>query len=260
MESHVQYVTMPVNVSAEPFEVDPRPLSARSVVLSLLLGMHPPQLPVKDLVRLVEPFGIGGSTLRAALSRMTASGDLRRTDDAVYGLSDRLLARQRRQDEAVRPRTRAWDGDWEMLVITATGRGPAERADLRTRLTALRLAELREGVWLRPANLARALPADLQEIAESYTSRPARPAAELASALWPLTTWSAKARALLLQAAESPLPPARFTVFAAAVRHLLTDPVLPPDLLPPDWPGDRLRAAYADYRAEWGEPTFPPPA
>ncbi|MEU2772599.1 PaaX family transcriptional regulator C-terminal domain-containing protein [Streptomyces sp. NPDC007162] len=251
---------MHMNVSAEPADVDPRPLSARSVVLSLLLGMHPPELPVKDLVRLVEPFGIGGSTLRAALSRMTASGDLRRSGDAVYRLSDRLLARQGRQDEAVRPRTRAWGGDWEMLVITATGRGPAERADLRTRLAALRLAELREGVWLRPANLARALPPDLLEIAESYTSRPSRPAAELAAALWPLTTWSAKARALLVRAAESPLPPARLTVFAAVVRHLLTDPVLPPDLLPPDWPGDRLRTAYADYRAELGEPTLLPPA
>ncbi|MFJ3776034.1 PaaX family transcriptional regulator C-terminal domain-containing protein [Streptomyces sp. NPDC090075] len=244
---------MRMNVSAEPAGADLRPLSARSVVLSLLLGTHPPELPVKDLVRLVEPFGVGGSTLRAALSRMTAAGDLRRTDDAVYGLSERLLARQSRQDEAVRPRTRAWHGDWEMLVVTATGRGPAERADLRTRLAALRLAELREGVWLRPANLARPLPGDLTDTAQSYTARPDRPAHELASALWPLTTWAATARTLLARAAGARLPPDRFTVFAAAVRHLLTDPVLPPDLLPADWPGDELRTAYAHYRAELGE-------
>src|SRR5690606_39899242 len=64
--------------------------------------------------------------------------DLRRTDTG-YRLSDRLLGRQRRQDDALRPHTRVWHGDWEMVVITATGRGPAERADLRTRLTALRL-------------------------------------------------------------------------------------------------------------------------
>ncbi|MFG2968059.1 PaaX family transcriptional regulator C-terminal domain-containing protein [Streptomyces sp. NPDC048288] len=244
---------MRMNVSAEPAGTDLRPLSARSVVLSLLLGTHPPELPVKDLVRLVEPFGVGGSTLRAALSRMTAAGDLRRTDDAVYGLSERLLARQSRQDEAVRPRTRAWHGDWEMLVVTATGRGPAERADLRTRLTALRLAELREGVWLRPANLARPLPGDLTDTAQSYTARPDHPARELASALWPLTTWAATARTLLTRAAAARLPADRFAVFAAAVRHLLTDPVLPPDLLPADWPGDKLRTAYADYRAELGE-------
>ncbi|MFF9768935.1 PaaX family transcriptional regulator C-terminal domain-containing protein [Streptomyces sp. NPDC014636] len=240
---------MRMNVSAEPDPAGLRPLSARSVVLSLLLGVHPPQLPVRDLVRLVEPFGVGGSTLRAALSRMVSAGDLRRSD-AVYRLSDRLLARQRRQDDAVRPRTRAWDGDWEMVVITATGRGPAERADLRARLTALRLAELREGVWLRPANLDRPLPADLRQVALTCTARPDEPPRELADRLWPPAGWAATARSLLARAAAADHPADRLTAYAAAVRHLLTDPVLPSVLLPPDWPGEALRAAYADYRRE----------
>ncbi|MEV5171173.1 PaaX family transcriptional regulator C-terminal domain-containing protein [Streptomyces flaveolus] len=242
---------MRMNVSAEP-DADAaglRPLSARSVVLSLLLGVHPPELPVKDLVRLVEPFGVGGSTLRAALSRMVTAGDLRRTD-AVYRLSDRLLARQRRQDEAVRPRTRAWDGDWEMVVITATGRGPAERADLRAQLTALRLAELREGVWLRPDNLDRPLPDDVRQVALTYTARPDEPPRDLAARLWPLADWAATARSLLTHATGSGHPAGRLTAYAAAVRHLLADPVLPSALLPPDWPGEALRTAYADYRRE----------
>ncbi|MEU6139372.1 PaaX family transcriptional regulator C-terminal domain-containing protein [Streptomyces sp. NPDC047081] len=240
---------MPMNVSVQPGEVDLRPLSARSVVLSLLLGVHPPELPVKDLVRAVEPFGVGGSTLRAALSRMVAAGDLRRTD-AVYRLSDRLLARQRRQDDAVDARTRAWHGDWEMVVITATGRGPAERAVLRARLTGLRLAELREGVWLRPANLLRPLPDDLTPVAQSYTARPGHPAPELAASLWPLDTWAAGARSLMAHIAETELPADRLTAFAAVVRHLLADPVLPPQLLPADWPGTALRAEYAEYQRE----------
>ncbi|MFF8730584.1 PaaX family transcriptional regulator C-terminal domain-containing protein [Streptomyces sp. NPDC015171] len=240
---------MPMNAPAEPDAAGLRPLSARSVVLSLLLGAHPPELPVKDLVRLVEPFGVGGSTLRAALSRMVSAGDLRRTD-AVYRLSDRLLARQRRQDDAVRPRTRAWDGDWEMVVITATGRGPAERADLRTRLTALRLAELREGVWLRPANLDRPLPAGLGRVALTYTARPDEPARELAARLWPSAGWADTARALIAHASGTGRPADRLTAYAAAVRHLLTDPVLPSELLPPDWPGEALRTAYAGYRRE----------
>ncbi|MFJ3718638.1 PaaX family transcriptional regulator C-terminal domain-containing protein [Streptomyces sp. NPDC090057] len=240
---------MRMNVSAEPGGATLRPLSARSVVLSLLLGAHPPELPVKDLVGLVEPFGVGGSTLRAALSRMVAAGDLRRTD-AVYRLSDRLLARQRRQDEALRPRTRAWHGDWEMLVITATGRGPAERADLRTRLTALRLAELREGVWLRPANLDRPLPDGLTRVTLSYTARPGGDPRDLAVRLWPLEEWAATARALLAHATAARRPADRLTAFAAAVRHLLADPVLPAGLLPADWPGEALRAAYADYQRE----------
>ncbi|MCD7440693.1 PaaX domain-containing protein, C- domain protein [Streptomyces lincolnensis] len=240
------------NVSVQPGEVDLRPLSARSVVLSLLLGAHPPEMAVKDLVRAVEPFGVGGSTLRAALSRMVAAGDLRRTD-SVHRLSDRLLARQGRQDEAVRPRTRAWDGDWELLVITATGRGPAERADLRTRLTALRLAELREGVWLRPANLRRPLPDELDQVAERCTARPGRPAPGLAAELWPLDAWADTARALLAHIARADRPADRLTAFAAVVRHLLADPVLPAELLPDGWPGEELRAAYTDYQDELAE-------
>ena len=35
-----------------------RPLTARSVVLSLLLGAHPPRLPVRDIVDAGEAFGI----------------------------------------------------------------------------------------------------------------------------------------------------------------------------------------------------------
>lgn len=237
------------NDPAAPDDPRPRPLSARSVVLSLLLGAHPPELSARELGRLVEGFGIGGSTLRAALSRMVAAGDLRRTD-AGYRLSDRLLERRRRQDESVEPRTRAWDGDWELVVITATGRGPAERADLRTRLAALRLAELREGVWLRPANLERRLPAGLDGVAERCTARPDRPARELAAGLWPLDAWSGTARALLGHVDRATRPAERLTAFAAVVRHLLADPVLPRALLPADWPGDALRSAYAEYRRE----------
>lgn len=44
--------------------------------------------------------------------------------------------------------------------------------------------------------------------------------------------------------------PGRFVVAAAIVRHLLTDPVLPAELLPAGWPGAAVRAAYHDFAAE----------
>ncbi|MFC4327914.1 PaaX family transcriptional regulator C-terminal domain-containing protein [Streptomyces andamanensis] len=241
-----------MNASQEPAPLDLRPLSARSVVLSLLLGTHPPELPVKDLVRAVEPFGVGGSTLRAALSRMVAAGDLRRAD-GVHGLSDRLLERQRRQDAAVHPLTRSWDGTWETAVVTATGRGPAERAELRARLTALRLAELREGVWLRPANLRRPWPGALDGVVRRFTARPEEGARGLAAGLWPLDAWAATGRALLAHVAEADRPADRFTALAAVVRHLLDDPVLPAALLPAHWPGAELRAAYTRRQRELTE-------
>ncbi|MGP4048103.1 PaaX family transcriptional regulator C-terminal domain-containing protein [Streptomyces sp. 2A115] len=240
---------MRMNASLSPTDLELRPLSARSVVLSLLLGVHPPELPVRDLVRGVEPFGIAGSTLRAALSRMVAAGDLHR-EDTVYRLSDRLLERQRRQDDAVHPKTRAWQGDWEMVVVTATGRAPAERAELRAELSGLRLAELREGVWLRPANLERSWPDHLAELAQRFTARPEQPSRAVAANLWPLDTWADTANALLAHVARVERPADRFATFATIVRHLVADPVLPDELLPADWPAPALRGTYTDYQRE----------
>jgi phenylacetic acid degradation operon negative regulatory protein len=246
-----------------PKEVPPppgvalRPLPARSVVLSLLLGGHPAELPVRDLVRSVEPFGVSEPTLRVALSRMVASGDLHRTG-TTYRLSDRLLERQRRQDDAVHPQTRDWRGDWEVAVVTATGRGPAKRAELRADLAALRLAELRDGVWLRPANLQRGWPGHLAELVQRFSARPDQPARELAAGLWALDEWGDVARKLLVYFTTAPQPGDRFTAAAAIVRHLLADPVLPDEVLPPGWPGPALRAAYTAYQAEVTELTRPP--
>ncbi len=84
-------------------------MTARSVVLSVLLGAHPAYASASELIRLTADFGIKETTLRVALTRMVSAGDLIRSADG-YRLSDRLLARQRRQDEAMRPQVRAWHG------------------------------------------------------------------------------------------------------------------------------------------------------
>jgi phenylacetic acid degradation operon negative regulatory protein len=39
-----------------------------------------------------------------------------------------------------------------------------------------------------------------------------------------------------------------FVAGAAALRHVGTDPLLPAELLPSDWPGESLRARYAEYQ------------
>ncbi|TDC84405.1 PaaX domain-containing protein, C- domain protein, partial [Actinomadura sp. 7K507] len=135
-------------------DLEIRPLTARSVVLSTLLGVHPPRLPARYLVRVGDLFGIAEGTIRVALSRMVAAGDLVQSG-GTYSLTERLLERQARQDESRLPPAQPWDGTWEIAVITAERRPAADRAALRHAMSALRLAELREGTWLRPANLTR---------------------------------------------------------------------------------------------------------
>lgn len=229
-----------------------RPLSARSVVLSLLLGAHPPELTARDLVAVGDHFGISESTLRVALTRMVAGGDLERAD-ATYRLSPRMLERQRRQDRALDPGETTWDGAWETVVVTSAGRSAAARAELRSTLADLRLGELREGVWLRPANLTRPLPAWPGDLIATFRSAPDDDPRDLAERLFDVRAWDERADALLHAVATATSGADRIAVAAAMVRHLRTDPALPEDLLPHGWSGPALREAYADYQRELAE-------
>lgn len=223
-------------------------MTARSVVLSVLLGAHPAWATAAQLLLLTGDFGIRESTVRVALTRMVGAGDLVRSEDG-YRLSDRLLARQRRQDDAINPRRRAWDGTWTVLVITTVGTEARARAAMRNRLQDKRFAELREGVWIRPDNVEIDLGAEVGDRVRVLRAQDDAPG-ELAAQLWDLSGWADAGREMLIAMAAAPDVPGRFTVAAAMVRHLLTDPVLPDELLPDGWPGAALRKAYEDFAAE----------
>jgi phenylacetic acid degradation operon negative regulatory protein len=223
-------------------------MTARSVVLSVLLGAHPAWATAGELVLLTGDFGIRESTVRVALTRMVSAGDLVRSADG-YRLSDRLMARQRRQDDAINPRRRAWDGTWTTLVITSVGTEPRTRAALRNTLQNKRFAELREGVWMRPANVQVELGDEVTDRVRVLRARDEAPV-ELAARLWDLSGWAAAGREMLRAMTEADDAPGRFAAAASIVRHLLTDPVLPDELLPDRWPGAALRTAYEEFAAE----------
>lgn len=223
-------------------------MTARSVVLSVLLGAHPASASAAELLLLTSDFGIRESTVRVALTRMVGAGDLMRSADG-YRLSDRLLARQRRQDDAINPRRQPWDGTWTTAVITSVGTEPRTRAALRNTLQDKRFAELREGVWMRPDNVEVHLGDEITEQVRLLRSHDDAPV-ELATRLWDLTGWADAGRELLAAMAGAGDVPARFVVAASMVRHLLTDPVLPDELLPKGWPGAALRDAYEVFAAE----------
>ena len=223
-------------------------MTARSVVLSVLLGAHPAWATASELIRLTADFDIKEATLRVALTRMVGAGDLVRSEDG-YRLSDRLLARQRRQDDAINPQLRSWDGTWTTLVITSVGIDARIRAGLRTTLQQNRFAELREGVWMRPDNVKITLSDEVLSrvrVLHSYDDSPA----DLAALLWDLPAWANVGGQLLDDMAAAADVPGRFVAAAGMVRHLLTDPVLPNELLPDSWPGAALRKSYAQFATE----------
>lgn len=234
------------------------PLTARSLMLSTLLGTHPPRLPVRALVAVGELFGFAEGTVRTALSRMAASAELD-ADNGRYALGERLRRRQASQDASRQATPRQWDGSWWIAHVVAEGRTVGDRREFRTRMRDAHMGELRPDVWLRPANIAGPQPSN--DLLLTRGSVENRDSTELARQLWDvdglrrtgerLTRIAADALASLA-AGDAAVLPHTFMVSVAVVRYLLADPQLPGDLVGDDWPADGLRPTYDELERSHG--------
>ena len=235
-------------------------LSARSVLATALLGADQPHLTVGELVAMASLFGISDGAARTCLWRMVANGELT-SDDGTYALAGRLArtASTRRRgipDRCVLGHGVAL-GSWRWSRWNA-GRRPIGLR-LRKAATALHLAELREGVWIRPDNLdPDRLPTlravlDLQCV-HFHDAATDIPAATVRS-LFSLDDWAADARRLTLamrdeidvEAVAAEDFAYQFGLSVTVVRHLQLDPLLPAELIPQEWPGHDLRSTYRRF-------------
>jgi phenylacetic acid degradation operon negative regulatory protein len=243
---------VPVPTDADPVvdELGVRPFNARSMVLSVLLGLPEPRLPAAAILRLAEPFGIAPGTMRTALSRMVAAGELDNHGGA-YELRGRLLERKAAQDVGRRPADDAWDGSWWIAAVTAPSRTVAERREFRARMVNARMGELRPETWLRPANLAGPRVGPAVAVVRGPLSGPE--AVELVRTLWNLPAIESQCR-LLIAALDDPelALPAMMQRAAAVVRFLREEPLLPRSLTPEGWPADELRERYRDLDRHLG--------
>lgn len=229
-----------------------RPLSARSVVLSVLLGTHPPELPVSALVALAGEFGIAAGTTRTAVSRMVAAGELLATERG-YALTGRLLARQREQDVGRTLAPSDWDGHWWVVTTLDARRTATDRREFRTAMEGAKLGELRPDTWMRPTNLP--VSSDRPDVILTRGGLDPARSAELVETLWDLPALDRQADDLLdgleevaarldSDASGVGIAPG-FTVLAACLRLLRVEPQLPEELA-----GSRsatvLRARYPE--------------
>jgi phenylacetic acid degradation operon negative regulatory protein len=234
--------------------VGERPLSARSVLATALLGADQPHLTVGELVAMASLFGISDGAARTCLWRMVSNGELT-SDDGTYALAGGLFERRQRVDEASHIDDDAappWDGTWELAVVSLDRRSAADRLALRKAATALHLAELREGVWIRPDNLERdrlpTLRAVLDRQCVHFHNAATAIPAETVRSLFSLDDWATDARRLTLAIRDGVEDLAyQFGLSVAVVRHLQLDPLLPAELIPQEWPGQDLRSAYRRF-------------
>ena len=175
-----------------------RPLSTRSVIGSLLLGVHPPRLPGARIVEWCGRFGIAEGTARVALSRMVDRGELE-AQAGVYELAGRVRELQPAQDWSLDPELGAWDGAWRLGIVDGTARDAAARGALRDAMRRVRHGEVREGVWTRPDNLpVSSAPAESWAVVDAqctwWSGAPADEPEALAAALFAPAEWATRAQ------------------------------------------------------------------
>ena len=228
--------------------VSPRPLTARSVLASVLLGTDPPWLPTPLLVRTAALFGITRGQPPAPRSPAWSPPARPPPSDGGYRLAGRLVARQAppgRQPPGRDPGVGRHVGAGHRRRPMRRARRPTGPR-CATRSRALRLAELREGCWARPDNLDPTASPEAAAVVGRWCDRwrGAQPEAPTTGRrpLGPRRLGGRRRRAPRRDMAAPPAarsrtatpprwPPASSTS-AAVLRHLQADPLLPDALLP----------------------------
>jgi len=238
-------------------------VDARSALFDLYgdhLRSRGGRAPVAALVRLLAPLGISPPAVRTAVSRMVRQGWLepvRMPEGAGYMLTGRAT---RRLDEAAdriyRRATREWDGHWHVST-TERVRERSRRERLRAAMRYLGYAPLDESTWISPRR-SRELDAMLESErvrAQQFVASYDGDDRGLAARVWDLDglarsylRWLEVADDLLAPAGSCPEDETAFAVRSRLVhewrKFLFSDPGLPPQLLPREWPGRKAAALF----------------
>ena len=247
------------NAQRRAAELLERPLSPRSLIGSLLLGMRPPRMPAGRLVQWCALFGVAEGTARVALSRMVDRGELAAADGVYELAGPAAAAASPRRTGASRPSSARGTASGCSASSAPGARSPTERAALRDagapaahgraargRVDPARQPAARRGARRRVEGRRRAV-----RVVDGRGPTPTRVALAARAVR---RRRRGRTRARMLQrpprarrrprstpATATALADA-FVVGAAALAHVRADPLLPAELCGRDWPGDALRA------------------
>ncbi|MBW8792259.1 MAG: PaaX family transcriptional regulator [Streptomyces sp.] len=249
----------------------PEQHAPRSLIVTLY-GAYgrflPGPVPVAELIRLLAAVGVDAPSVRSSVSRLKRRGLLTpaRTARGAAGYELSAEARQLLDDGdrrvfASAPRQ---DEGWVLAVFSVPESERQKRHVLRSRLAGLGFGTAAPGVWIAPARLFEETRHTLRRLGlDPYVDffrgdhLGFQPTAEAVARWWDLTA-IAKAHEQFLDAHEPVLrgwehradtpPEDAYRDYLRALdtwRHLpYTDPGLPTDLLPSDWPGIRSAAVF----------------
>lgn len=240
-------------------------MHARSAVFDLYgdhLADRGGWAPISAVVRLLSAVDVAQAATRTAVSRMVREKWLapqERRGVRGYAATERADARLAgawRRIYAVTPPE--WDGRWHIVVADHVS-DRSRRSRLAASMNYLGYGRIASGTWIAPRR-SDELASALEDIgAHEFFSSFLGDGRRLASDVWDLSSLAASYREFLtwvdeVMAETSESAPAQAYASRTRLVHewrkfLFNDPGLPPQVLPPDWPGLDAARTFVDVTA-----------
>lgn len=245
-------------------DVDARPGSTTSLlrtVIGLYLRPLGGTITSAALVRLAEDLGIPAARARTAITRLKKHG-LLLDGPGLLTLNPAAVPMLERGDRRIfAVRTMHAGDEWMLVSATIPETRRDLRHQLRRRLQYLGAGAVSAGLWILPGHLDAEVEELLDEVgAREFATlfrtahpRPAVPLAEAAASWWDLDALRGEHERFLASVEEldTTRPFAAYTRLLDSWRVIpYTDPGLPAEMLPADWPGNRSVEAFQRLRAE----------
>ncbi|MEU5878823.1 PaaX family transcriptional regulator C-terminal domain-containing protein [Spirillospora sp. NPDC047279] len=247
----------------------PRPQS----LLLTFLGMHVLDRKVAissgSVIEVLGAAGVSEDATRASLSRMARRGLLTRSRHGrkvYFGLTGRSTAVLRDGHDRIWSAgavNRDWDGTWTLIGFSLPEDWRRRRHDLRSRLVWAGFGPLQNGLWIAPGRVA--VPPlisglDLDEHVNVMHAQAADPtdAGRLLHQAFDTAEIASRYRAFLAgwdKPGPAPDVPDDFTrqllLHHDWLQLVRSDPRLPADHLPGDWPAIRAEQVFHALSHEW---------
>lgn len=204
---------------------------------------------------LVEALNVKNSTFRGEIYRFLKTGDIEKivTEDGKpgYKLTAPGFEKLARIFPLFRLSRKTWDKKWRVVIFDIQEKEKAVRDSLRQKLTSLGFGKLQESVYVSPLKILE----DLNEFLKNngLSGRVMTFEAEqinasdhrlVANYVWRLDKLNNEYRQLLEKAEDGDLNKDRENRLKLKKEYfelLLRDPILPKELLPKDWFGNKVR-------------------
>ncbi len=244
-----------------------RTLTIIFTLFGAYINRHGGEIWTGSLIKLLEPFGMSETAVRLALSRMSEQGLIQRRRigrQSFYALTEKgqqwMHAGKRRGLER---EPRAWDGKWRLLAYNIPEKRRPLRDALREELRRLGYGNLTSALWISPYDLSKELEELLeklkvQEYVEVFEAEYRGEGRELAAKAWDIAGLEKQYRVFLDKYAPALAEhqrklkagkeidcgecfAQRFRLMTEFIDIAMGDPMLPPELLPPDESKSGLR-------------------